>query len=114
MSHLTFTVTLRKKSTGYKVAAFLTEKLEVAHTFAVIIIRAPEYNRCFAVGTDWQNNEVFMVGQDPPQEHYLPREPAYHYPQLAPPAPVYRAIEVRQLPETESYGPPPQTPWRGR
>lgn len=131
------TLTLRKISTGYKVVAVAGDDMNHLYSIARILIRSPEYNRCYAVGTDWEGNQLFNVQPEqvyqapapyvaPPQPsqfqaHYAAQQgyqqlpaPQGYYP--CPPghpmqqaAPGYRAVpEI--LGGTDAYGPPPNYP----
>lgn len=106
--HLTFTVTLRKVTTGYKVAAFLCDDMNHAYSMAAVLIKSQEYCRCYAVGVDWQGNQAFVVNPVEecapppvamPQVQHQP-QPAY-VPQFAP----QQASYPQALPAY--YAPPP-------
>jgi hypothetical protein len=133
------TVTIRKRSSGYKIVAFACDSHEHAYAIACILARSAEYQRCFLVGTA-MGDEVFVVGAPsammaqsppacappgpalppyaPPQYGYMPQHP-YPATRYAPeyhPALPAPAVEVEgQLVEDE-WGPPPGFPpsWQRR
>lgn len=58
------TLTLRKRSSGYRVTTFQAEDFNHAHALAGILIASDVYGRCFVRATDWQGNELFVLGLD--------------------------------------------------
>lgn len=91
------TVTVRKRSSGYRLFACAVDSLEHAHTLANLIARSVEYARCFVTATDQFGNELFSVGLNSPvvapQQSYAPT--------YAPALPHY--APARAVPETDSY-----------
>lgn len=92
-----FTVFIRRIDSGARVTAFQTDDLNHAYSMATVIIRSPEYCRCYAVATDWQGTVCFNVQpqvQAPapyqaPTLDYAPqlqqaRAPVYAQPTFAP------------------------------
>ena len=77
------TLTIRKVSSGYKVVALQGEDMNHLYSIARILIRSPEYQRCYAVGTDWQGNSLFNVQ---PEQVYQPQAP-YQTPYQTPQQP---------------------------
>jgi len=106
------TLTIRKRSTGYKVAALAVDSLEHAWTIANLLVRSPEYSRCFVVGTNWTGDEIFTVGFSPapaysPHSYAAPTNAPSLRQSSSPPAHAYTrdayAAEVVDA-ETSRYG----------
>jgi hypothetical protein len=116
------TITIRRRTSGHKVAALACDSLEHAYTIACIIVQAPEYARCFLAGTDWTGAEIFTVGLQPPAYSApapapYPVPPAYGYAPALPPAPAYPQPCPRPPPwpediveaePIEPFAPPPR------
>src|SRR4051812_31465132 len=92
------TLTIRKRSSGYRLAALACDSLEHAWSIANVLVRSPEYSRCFIVAVHWDGSELFSVGlaSAPP----MPSAPAY----AARPTP-------NALPHTAGPPIPAPTPW---
>jgi hypothetical protein len=97
-----FTVFIRRIDSGARVTAFQTDDLNHAYSMATVIIRSPEYCRCYAVATDWQGTVCFNVQPQvrapapyqAPAPGYAPQlqqVPAYARPAYAP-----QALPARQ------------------
>lgn len=100
------TLTIRRRSSGYKVAALAVDSLDHAWALANIIVRSPEYARCFVVGVGWDGAEVFSVGftaQPPVAPAYPPALPSPSYAPQYPVGDAYAAHVVEAQPVT--YGP---------
>jgi hypothetical protein len=110
-------VVLRKISSGHKVVAFQGDSMDHMYSIARILIGSQEYNRCYAVGADWQGNQLFnvqpeQVYQAPapyqaPQQGY-PQMPQGVYPQQYALPPYQQRPSPPPMPQQgQPYGPPP-------
>lgn len=70
-------LTIRRRTSGYKVACFSADSLEHAWTVANLIGRSPEYSQCFVVATDWTGQDMFAVGAQVAAPFLPPRPVAY-------------------------------------
>jgi hypothetical protein len=119
------TVTLRRVASGHKVCAFAMDDLNHAYSIAMVLVRSPEYSRCYAVATDWQGDALFNVQPDQvaqaPAPYHAPAPPPVYpqhqlqayapQPQYAPPAP--RPVHHAQVVEAQfesDFAPPPGYP----
>lgn len=73
----TVTLTIRKRSTGYKIAALGVESLDHAWTIANVLVRSSEYARCFVVALNWDGSELFSVGFTPAPSAQVYSTPSY-------------------------------------
>lgn len=104
-------VTLRKISSGHKVCAIQGDSMDHLYSIARILIRSAEYNRCYAVGADWQGNQLFNV--QPEQVYQAPapyQAPQQGYPQMG-----YQQQGCPQQPQyaLPAYQQPPMAPQPG-
>jgi hypothetical protein len=122
----TVTLVVRKLSSGYRVCALAVDSLDHAWSIANVLVRAPEYSRCFVAATGWDGSDLWVVGMPapsyapaparyaaPPQYSYapaLPQHPQYAEPLPRPPAFTGDIIDAE--PEPDPFGPPPALPPR--
>ena len=103
------TVALRKVSSGHRVTAFQMDDMNHAYSIATILLRSPEYSRCFAVALDFQGDQIFHL--TPEQVTQAPAP--YCVPQQQAPQPQYAPqgyAQPQYAPALPQYAPPPQQP----
>jgi hypothetical protein len=117
------TITIRRRTSGHKLAAFACDNYEHAHAVACLIAGAPEYAGCFVVGTGWDGSELFTVGLQPAAPvavPHAPPPPAFGYAPALPQPSAYAQPYPRPVAYTgaldaelvEDFPPPPALPPR--
>jgi hypothetical protein len=110
---LSITVTIRKISSGYKVTAFAGENQDHLYSICKVLMKSPEYARCYCVALDWQGEPLFEVRpeeaspapyQMPQRAPQLPQQTDYGYQHPTPPPQQYHHAQLPQ----QAYYPPVQ------
>jgi hypothetical protein len=87
----TFTLTVRKRTSGHRLFGIALDSLDHAYAIAQLIARAPEYGRCYLVLTDWTGQELLSTCAASPQTaeyappQQFPRAAQAYGPALPPP-----------------------------
>ncbi len=121
------TLTLRRRSSGHRVAQLAVDSLDMAWCVANVLARSEEFSRCIVCATTSDGAELWTVGAQtpahaaPPQHSYAPPPAPYTYPPALPQAPTYAAPyprpaaypgEVVDAEPIEDFPPPPALPPR--
>jgi hypothetical protein len=95
------TLTLRRRSSGHRVAQLAVDSLDIAWCVANVLARSDEFSRCIVCATTSDGAELWTVGAQPPAPVYAtPPQPAY----APPPAPPWGYTPA--LPQAPAYAAP--------